>query len=113
MIVHDLTRKISQAKIGLWKFLKIKDPNIIKKMVPYHIKLGKGDKIFMCTDGVLDFAEGEYSMGWIEEIKNILTLPMNLLNIVKKINVSAGTKLKKLGLKLPLDDYTIIVLELK
>ncbi|HIH31733.1 TPA: SpoIIE family protein phosphatase [Candidatus Woesearchaeota archaeon] len=101
------------GKIGLLDLIH-GSKNKYSSIVPYRDKLYGGDRIFLCSDGVIDLAtEIDLSEQVKNNIINELKSNSSLENTIKNINVNNFEALRKFDKIMPVDDYTIVCLELK
>lgn len=110
--LYSMSEK-SRGKVGLFKLAYDVDI-ILDKLIPYDDKLSSGDRIFICTDGVVEsFLDDQHILDMktmlFDEIRNNPSLEDAILPINNK-NYNYSLKNDNLSL---LDDYTIVALELK
>ena len=98
------------VKIGVFKL--IPPENFEKKMItPSELELGKGDMIFMFTDGVSQYIEADDSnRTTLPFIKQSIKKSNDIYGCISDINAKAYKRLNRAGLSLA-DDYTLIGLQ--
>ena len=103
---------ISHGKVGWLNLTVGSKEEIIQNVTPCKDKLMKGDKILICSDGVFEYTpDSNLKQGRLENVGRLLTLNKPLTEIVKEINRTAESELRRNSLDNPVDDYTIVGLE--
>jgi hypothetical protein len=101
------------GKIGILDLLYGSE-NKYFSVVPFKDKLYNGDRIFLCSDGVIELVtEVELSDQIKSNIMNELKKNSSLEDMIKNININNFNTLRKFDRIMPIDDYTIVCLELK
>jgi serine/threonine protein phosphatase PrpC len=104
---------ISHGKVGylqispLWQTAPVES-------ICHTVHLSKQDRIFLCTDGVFDYEdENAEREATIHEIQNIVFCAQTPAEVIQTINENTVRRLRRHGASHPLDDYTMICMELK
>ncbi|MDD5178281.1 MAG: SpoIIE family protein phosphatase [Candidatus Nanoarchaeia archaeon] len=112
--IYNPSSKINRGKLGVWHYCPTPIEEFAKTLKIYQIKLKSKDKIFIYTDGFADYLQDfSFAQKRKKLIEKTLSFSSELENIIIKLNNSAQKDLGRIGILHPLDDYTVIGLELK
>ncbi|MBN2142223.1 SpoIIE family protein phosphatase [Candidatus Woesearchaeota archaeon] len=107
----DNSEELSHGKIGLLKLTMGSVNQILNVLRPYKMNLKSGDRVFLCSDGVIGFSEGSDEEQRLSYVHGKMAASLSLQDIIQDINKQAYSDLSR-GYSLA-DDYSLIGIELK